>query len=312
MANIGRENMKYVISKSGNLSDFLEISEVEFNEIKSANKKLLEALFIEEKLDFVVENYLEFENDLLRLASKNICFHNNYNFSRNNDQNLLNRRIMNLLSVSKSYLEQSKKHIKNLFGENSTIFNQLNDLHSAYYDKILGYRFMEALRNYVQHYDVPIHVIGYLHGFVDNNNIDAGLFHKVIPCIQIKELEKDEDFKSTILDELMCIFKDEKIDIREFIREYVESIGKIQEEIREMIKPDLLFWEEKFNLAFKKYQDIYSEKSLSSIAIIAIEEDQKWKERVPLLKSILERREEFELKNRQFNNLHLCFATNQL
>jgi hypothetical protein len=48
---------RYVLGSSA----FVEIAEKEYVDIKSAKANLLEALFIEQKFDAVIENYLELE-----------------------------------------------------------------------------------------------------------------------------------------------------------------------------------------------------------------------------------------------------------
>ncbi len=48
--------------------DFIEISEDEFTTLKLTQEKLLGVLNIEATFDLLLENYAEFEQDLLRLS----------------------------------------------------------------------------------------------------------------------------------------------------------------------------------------------------------------------------------------------------
>ena len=50
--------MRYGISKG--VAGFIEIDEAEYKLIKRAKENLYEALFLEEKLDLVTENYYEY------------------------------------------------------------------------------------------------------------------------------------------------------------------------------------------------------------------------------------------------------------
>lgn len=63
--------MSYIISISNSNSDAsCEINASEYEQIKISRLNLLEFLFMEEKLDFIVENYLEFETELLSIATR--------------------------------------------------------------------------------------------------------------------------------------------------------------------------------------------------------------------------------------------------
>jgi hypothetical protein len=63
--------MKYVLAKiTAGSRGFVEISKEEYSQIKSAKANLLEALFIEEKFNVVIDNYLELETDLLACTAR--------------------------------------------------------------------------------------------------------------------------------------------------------------------------------------------------------------------------------------------------
>ena len=51
-------------------SAYVEISRQQFGEIVRARECLIEALYIEEKFGLIVDNYLEFEVDLLKGAAR--------------------------------------------------------------------------------------------------------------------------------------------------------------------------------------------------------------------------------------------------
>lgn len=84
--------MKYIIStRVADSPGFIEIDEAEFNLIKDARENLFEALYLEENLDFVIENYYEYETDLLAISSRMMIYGDGY-FSMGRERNLISRR----------------------------------------------------------------------------------------------------------------------------------------------------------------------------------------------------------------------------
>ncbi len=150
--------MRYGISKDVlDFPGFIEIDEAKYKLIKNARDNLFEALFLEEKLDMVTESFYEYETELLSMASRTMIFHDDDYFSFSRERNLVTRRIVNLLSAGRMYLEQCKQHIGNMYGVDLGNLNLIKKEIAFQYDQSLGFRVMEALRNYVQHRGFPIH-----------------------------------------------------------------------------------------------------------------------------------------------------------
>jgi hypothetical protein len=228
------------------------------------------------------------------------------------ERSLVNRRLVNLLSSGKMYLDQSVQHVQNIYGAESTNFNLVKMEISSQYDQSLGYRTMEALRNYVQHRGLPVHSITFSGKWIGDED-DAQLLHRIIPKINISQLEDDDKFKKTVLKELMDTFKAEKIDIRPLIREYVEGIGKIHEKIRELIQPDLSRWEIALDKTIAKFKDTFGIDASKATIVIVIENDNRhWEEIKSIFKEYIERRQNLEKKNRVFANFHKRYASNEI
>ena len=112
--------MKYIISTEVYGSPgYIEISESRYHLISDSQKYLLETLFLEEKLDYVMENYYELEIELVSIASRMMIFHNLDHFSMTKDRNTISRRIANLMSSCRMYLDQSIHHLINIYGKKS-------------------------------------------------------------------------------------------------------------------------------------------------------------------------------------------------
>ena len=186
--------MRYIISKRVmGFTGFIEIDEAEYLLIKIARQNLFEMLFLEEQLDLVTENYYEYETELLAMASRMMIFSNDDQLSMSSERNLIGRRIVNLLTAGRMYIYQSVQHIERMYGVHSSILGIIDKEFNLQYDKRLGYRAMEALRNYVQHRGVPIQGIKFSYKVV-NPETNSQLLYRAIPLIGVIELAEDKDF----------------------------------------------------------------------------------------------------------------------
>jgi len=305
--------MKYGITKTTFSSPgSVEINKNEYEKIRDARENLFETLFLEEKFDLVAENYYEYETELLSIASRMMVFHDDDYFSMGDERNLVGRRIANLMSACRLYLDQSSHHLNKIYKDIPDVAAEIEIEKSKKYDSVLGYRVMEALRNYTQHRGFPIHTVRFSSkrvGGIENYQ----LLHNVIPLLKPFALAEDGKFKKSILNELLEIQNDEYVDIRPLLREYIEAIGKLHELIREKMKLDVQNWEEILNKVFDRFKEKFgADTSLVGLAIVIENEVGKWEEHKTIFSEFIEKRKKLELKNRFFNNLHKKSASNEV
>jgi hypothetical protein len=100
---------------------------------------------------------------------------------------------------------------------------------SKEYDRNKDYRFMEALRNYAQHRGIPVH---WAQGCSRWTSLeDDGLMEYSIELASLRSnLEKDGEFKKEILEEM-----NEKVNLKEATRSYIESLSNVHESVRTTI-----------------------------------------------------------------------------
>ncbi len=300
--------MRYGISKYPN---FIEIDENEYMQIRDAIKNLFEVLFLEEKLDLVTGNFYEYETELLSAASRMMIFSDEDYFSISNDRISIGRRVANLASSCRMYLDQCVHSITILYGKDSEFLSQVKKEKSNQYDKYLGFRFMESFRNYIQHRGAPVHGIRFSYNKIGDDE-QTRLLHTAIPYVKLKAIN-DEKFKKCILAEMKEITIKDEIDIRPLIREYVEGIGKIHEKVRELIKSDVKKWENILEGTIKRLEkELGDDKTISTLDIVIEVDEYRWSEHHTIFREFLERRRILENKNRYFNNLTKCFVTNEV
>jgi len=110
--------MQYRISKPFvGYSGFIAISQDRFEEAKLAIRNLREVLSIEEKLNLILENYAEFERELLRLSLNHAMFSHQDWFSYQIEIHTINRRLINLLTTCRLYVDQIPQNVNSIYGE---------------------------------------------------------------------------------------------------------------------------------------------------------------------------------------------------
>jgi hypothetical protein len=231
----------------------LDIGEHEYKELKTASEALAEVLFIEEKFDIVVENTFELEVEMLRSTQKFLMF---ADFSYDNEQLILNRRFVNLLTACRLYFDHASHHLSTLFGTDSVESDDFEKTKSEQYDTYFGYRFMEALRNFVQHRGYPISEMWVSTGLagrseehekIPPNEAPPGRCN-IDPIVLAKELRKDGKFKRTVLKEVEAM-KPPAVNLKSATREYIEGMWRIHEVIRSHFEYKSRGWDETLQIA---------------------------------------------------------------
>lgn len=213
---------------------FLPIAAERFQRISDARDGLFECLYIEENFDLVIQNYLEMERALLDSAT-HLMVHGPP------DQRwfqlqlaLFNRRMANLLSAARQYVDHTTHHARALFGEDSDEVREVIATFNGEYDSRLGYRVLEALRNYVQHRGFPIHRVTFPSEWVERPG-GSVMLYGVSPYLRLEDLRGDHKFKRSVLEELDASGGEH--DLKELVRDYLEGLWGVQKRIRELAQP---------------------------------------------------------------------------
>jgi hypothetical protein len=287
---------------------FVSITEDEYLDIRQRSDLLLEALFIEEKFDLVIDNYLEFETDLLDSVAREMVrgVENWTSFQR--ERNQMNRRVVNLLSSCRLYLDHTRHHLSKMGNDNSENVQAIEAITSAQYDGSLGYRVMEALRNYVQHRGYPIHGVSFSAKWVDDRK---KLMYAVTPYMKVNDLEEDRKFKATVLEELKNL--GEKIDIKPMMREYIQGLSKIQSQVRAQLKSRVEESDKVICDAIERYRKAEpAEDSVIGLVAVRRPDGRTYADSVQLVEEVLNYRKSFERKNRNLVNFAIRYVTGEI
>jgi hypothetical protein len=239
----------------------IEIDEVKFYSLVRAKNILSAAMAIEEKYELLINNFIELEKELLNVTADDILF-STAEYSGFFDIRLsFNRRIVNLLTSTKLYTDQIQQHTKICLPNDVNSSQKVKAFLSKEYDEHFEYRFMEALRNYVQHRGLAVHLTK--HDARRTSIEKEGLREYSTKLFSRKEeLENDGSFKKSVLEEMSG-----DIELMSTARKYVESINHAHIQIRELVTLDVKNARELIEGVITDYKNVNNGECLGLSAI---------------------------------------------
>jgi hypothetical protein len=242
----------------------LEMSPEEFERLKKARRGFMVLREIEEKLDLVLENFAEYEQELLSLTLRRTLFWDLSWSSFVSDINLINRRLANLLTTGRLYLDQVKHDIHSIYNRDDLVFQGLDKKLADVYDTKFGYRVMEALRNHIQHRGLPITGVNYPNKRVGSSGARR-LRWRIAPYLDVDVL-RNEGFKRAVLKELETLGP--KVVVIPLVREYVEGIGCVHDYLREATSKDLSEWVQQLEGVIKSSRTAFGDEDMRGVALV--------------------------------------------
>ena len=305
--------IKHVLSKNELSCNFeVEIAESLFYQIKDHKTKFINALEIEEKYDIVIENYKELECELLRLGMDTMLFSDLDWHGSMKERRLIGRRISNLLSSCRLYVDSTKHHMSSIYGKGSDNHKRTESFFSEQYDACFGYRLMETLRNLAQHAGMPFSYSAFS-GWLDHCKEQMAI--TVSPALMVEEIpKKGSKFKASVRDELDL--DKNHIDIKALVREYLECISNVNNAVREMLAADIKLWECTLSSSIEMFREKYSkqepDKSIATLCAVRIDDVEDQPEMIQLFVDFIDHRADLLKKNRHLINLSKWFVTGQI
>lgn len=280
----------------------LEIDKECFDFLKQARHILLEAFALEEKYEILISNYLELEQQIVRQAVvAQIRTQSDYS-EYFEFRMVFNVTLVNLLTAARLYVDQFPRHVRDCLADENQLALAESWLKQAY-DSAFEYRFMEALRNHVQHNGVPLHSWS-----VGTEKVDEGLIESSVSLFAEKKyLAEDKKFKPTVLAE--C---DEKVDLLIAARVYMQSLSEVHSKARDAISKSVAVARQAIHEEQARYQSSSSnpEDSLIALEAQAIE-NERIIERIPLLLHWDDVRKKLQMRNSLLRNISNSFASSR-
>lgn len=210
----------------------IALTESEYDSIVAAMKHIYLARDIKEKLDLLLENFIEYERDLLALGVQHSLFPPLDDLRRDIERQLVNRRVANLLSSARMYCDQLRHSISRLFSHAAG--PDAAELFTEQFDRNLEFRIAEALRNFSQHRALPVHIMNWPSACEEIETEKKRLRFGIVPSISVDELETEGGFKASVLSELRVSGK-KQFSLTLILRKYVECLTVVHEQVRAAI-----------------------------------------------------------------------------
>ncbi|HEY0013744.1 MAG TPA: hypothetical protein VGB79_12935 [Allosphingosinicella sp.] len=223
--------MQWVIGEK----HFLEIPQGIIDQLRESTRTLKEVVDIEQKFDILYSNFIELEQEIAQVTIRD-AYRNVESVTDLFDaKETITRRVGNLLSSARLYVDQVKHHVSTLFPKDQLTKVEVSGYFSKEYDTRFGYRVMEALRNYSQHRGLPVHGMSHIASWLDGDRPTKRNEHNAALIISIDELKADGSIKSQIIEDLEAM--EGTLDLKPFIREYIEGLASVHTQIRTLLQP---------------------------------------------------------------------------
>lgn len=249
---------------------FVDISAEDFRQLKAATQGISVLLGIEEKFDMVVENYLDFERELLGLALGHMATREHTWAGFREASSLVNRRLANCLTVSRLYTDQTKHDLTRVYGQSAEVIDQIDQALRTQYDRLLGYRVMEVLRNALQHRSLPVTRFDYVSAWKDGKSAKL-LHHRVSAQLTVEALQDDKKIKRSVIDELKQRHEGGH-DIALFLRQYIEGLSCVHKVLRRATDGDIDPWRGTLLAMIERYSAACGEQVTSAVAFAVDDE----------------------------------------
>jgi hypothetical protein len=260
--------MKYALAPAiRHRADAIEIAEDEYRAIAAAKDGLITFIGIEQKFDLVMENYAEYERELLSLAVHQVVFRDVSYSSFQRETLAVVRRLSNLLSSCRLYIDQIKHDISEAFGSDHAAVQRVNSKCSEEYDATLGFRLMETLRNVMQHRSLSGFVLKHAND-ADPPGPQALLRTRVVPLLDVDDL-REAGIKAAVQQELVG---SDYAEVNSRVREYVQGIANVHVEFRKAAANERERWASVYRAAYERGNAAWAEGEIRASDLIAIDD----------------------------------------
>jgi hypothetical protein len=241
----------------------LEIEEAEYSLLLQSRPVLNAAFSFEENYDLLIGNYIELENSALTLTSESMVRQRHDYQDQFEVRAELNRRIVNFLSAARLFVDQLPQRIEQCGGKKDELKAKL----STEYDASFEYRFMEALRNHVQHSGSAVHSLS-IGGKWQPAKERKRIVFNLQAFTQKQFLLLDKTFKKSTLAECP-----DKVEVLIATRRYLESLSSVHDIARQQIERPVAAARNAFAEAIERYREFSNASTIGLTAYPAGEHD---------------------------------------
>ena len=269
--------MKYVL-RSTLLIDCLtaELSSQEFEQARSARRALVSGFGFEEIFDHFLSNYLEIEMQCLAASAQRLVRDGGSYADFYQRRAPINLAVVNFLSAARLYVDQVDSKVSASFYGTAGPQRHAKILLAREYDAAFEYRFVEALRNHVQHSGTAVHILNTSWHNSPPSELQETEVRTTVFCDR-RSIAEDKKFKKRVLAECPP-----EVNLLDAVRQYVMSISAVHRELRQAVEPS----QEAAQDRIQSIQALLAnecEGAPDALVAVAIDETGRELESVPLL-----------------------------
>jgi len=281
------------------------MTEKEFNELKLAKDTLTNFFSLTENYRVVVESYRAVEKAKHDAELEHILY-SRLGYDNFSDARVaLNSPLVGYLASARYFLDSTNKILPKSLSQAQV--ESFNKFRSNIYDTISEYRFVEALRNYVQHRELPVHNVTYHNYVEDSNNIETSDKVSSLSLRAVRQnLREDKKFKKAALEGMPAV-----IDIIYCIRFHMEGMWKLHDYL---VRSHFELLDEARSVvsnAIERFEEDPGERSFGLHAIASLSETEET-EKVPLLLEWDDARRAALKRIGNLNNLNKRYVTGKI
>lgn len=223
--------MKYIL-RSRYLDDEHEetIDADCFNLIRHSREVLTAAFEIEDIFDNLISNYIEVETRCLEVTASRLARRTVGYREGNETLAAINLVFVNYLSTARAYVDKIGPSASRCFegSESQLAKDKVKNALAEQHDAAFGYRFMEALRNHVQHSGSALHTLsqGY-RKLKDDDRSETVIESFLEPLCNKTALAERGSFKAQVLKECPDV-----INLLECARVHVRGLSYVHRALR--------------------------------------------------------------------------------
>lgn len=206
-------------------SNLITLESSEYGKIKESREVLSLFAKFTENYRIVLDAYERVEDAIHQVSISNLL-HGFGGYSESLQRRIhLNSALIGYLASARYFLDSSDKILPKLISETKS--EEFVAFRASIYDNSKEYRFIEALRNYVQHRDLPIDSLKH-NNFIEetDNREDSDLVTSISLLASREKLSSDNKFKREVLEGMP-----ELIDIIQCLRAHMARLWSMHDRI---------------------------------------------------------------------------------
>jgi hypothetical protein len=285
--------------------DVVEINSETFAELKRAKDILTTFFDLTENYRVLVETYRQVERTKHEVELDHIVYSKHGYEDSADVRVLLSAPMLGYFASSRYFLDSTDKLLPSILSEHDV--QAFEAMRSELYNTLPEYRFIEALRNYSQHRELPLHTVT-LHNFIeDTKKHDTSDLVTSLSLIADREiLCHDDKFKKTALNDMP-----EKINLIQCLRVHMEALWRQHSFLIEKHSATA----EGARARIKEAIDLFTEiTGHDTVGLHAVAKDEKEQivDEVPLLLQWDDARRIVLRRAGNLNNLHRRYVTGKI